>query len=71
MAVEKIVPCDICGVVQRKGHESFGAVRRIDIPVVNYGPLDDEFLEVREYDICDTCWKRMKEFCKAGGKSER
>lgn len=71
MAVEKIVTCDICGKVVRKGFEAIGHVRKVNIPVVKYGPYDDEFVGDREFDICGTCWERMKEFCRTGGKGER
>lgn len=71
MAVEKIVTCDMCGEVVRKGLEAIGFVRKVNIPAVSYGPYDNEFLGDREFDICDACWERMKEFCRTGGKGER
>lgn len=71
MAVEKIVTCDICGEVVRKRLEAIGHARKVNIPVVKYGPLDNESICEKEFDICDACWDKMKVFCRTGGKGER
>ena len=72
MAVEKIVTCDICGSLIKKGRdESIGSFTKLKVPVIRYGPFDEECVKELEIDMCGACWDKMIEFCRTGGKGER
>lgn len=72
MAVEKIVTCDICGEVVRKGcDESVSTFATLKVPIFRLGPFDEEFVKECEFDLCGECWRKMIEFCRTGGTGER